>query len=166
MNKLFNITVTTALLVAMAVPSSALAQRRGSYGSHRGRPPAVRHYGTGHGYGRSSHGWSAAGHVLAGMAIGSLFTHASYASEPRREVVYSTRTVYQEPVVIQRQVVVPQTTTVVVPAVTESVWVRNSNDSQTLVELRRAGNGRYIGPKGEYYESFPSNEQLRQIYGF
>ena len=100
------------------------------------------------------------------MIADGLFTHASYASEPRREVVYSTRTVYQEPVVIQRQVIVPQTTTVVVPAVTESVWVRNSNDSQTLVELRRAGNGRYIGPKGEYYESFPSNEQLRQIYGF
>ena len=47
----------------------------------------------------------------------------------------------------------------------ETIWVRNSNGSETPVELRRLGNGSYLGPKGEYYSSRPSNDQLRMLYG-
>jgi hypothetical protein len=50
-------------------------------------------------------------------------------------------------------------------AMTETVWVRNSNASMTPVTLRRADNGMYVGPKGEYYMGLPNNEQLRQLYG-
>lgn len=49
---------------------------------------------------------------------------------------------------------------------TVSVNVTNSNGSMTPVTLRKQGVG-YIGPKGEYYNSLPTSEQLRQAgYGF
>lgn len=51
------------------------------------------------------------------------------------------------------------------PSRTISIWVTNSNGSQTEVKLTRKGHG-YIGPRGEYYDTFPSNEQLRMVYGF
>jgi hypothetical protein len=46
-----------------------------------------------------------------------------------------------------------------------TVWVVNSNGSQTQVRLIRHGTG-YIGPKREYYHTLPTNEQLRMVYGF
>jgi hypothetical protein len=55
---------------------------------------------------------------------------------------------------------------VVIPESTLTIWVRNSNDSQTPVTLRRASGNRYIGPRGEYYDGLPGNEQLRGLYGF
>ena len=71
-------------------------------------------------------------------------------------------TVCAPPVVqrVETQVVVVQPE----PA-TETVWIVNSNGSRTPVVLRRADGGQYVGPKGEYYQGLPSNEQLRQIYG-
>ncbi len=45
------------------------------------------------------------------------------------------------------------------------VNVVNSNDSVTSVKLRRKGTG-YVGPKGEYYETLPTSEQLKPAYGF
>ena len=48
---------------------------------------------------------------------------------------------------------------------TETVWVSNSNGSKTPVKLKRDGSG-YIGPKGERYSTRPTEEQLRQAYGF
>jgi hypothetical protein len=49
---------------------------------------------------------------------------------------------------------------------TETVWIENSNGSRIPVELRRADGGLFVGPRGEYYMGLPSNDQLRQIYGF
>jgi hypothetical protein len=46
-----------------------------------------------------------------------------------------------------------------------TVNVTNSNGSVTPVRLTRQGSG-YVGPKGEYYSSLPTPEQLRQVYGF
>ncbi|MHC4131828.1 MAG: glycine zipper domain-containing protein [Planctomycetota bacterium] len=46
-----------------------------------------------------------------------------------------------------------------------TVDITNSNGSVSQVKLRREGS-RYIGPKGEYYEQLPSEEQLRPVYGF
>jgi len=43
--------------------------------------------------------------------------------------------------------------------------VTNSNGSITPVELKRKGCA-YIGPNGERYDKMPSEEQLRQVYGF
>lgn len=45
------------------------------------------------------------------------------------------------------------------------VWITNSNGSKTSVKLRRSGPG-YLGPRGEWYPSIPTNTQLRVVYGF
>lgn len=63
-----------------------------------------------------------------------------------------------------RTAVVTTKTVVVDPAVV-TVWIRNSNGSQSSVKLTRSGPG-YIGPRGEYYSAMPDNEQLRMVYGF
>jgi len=82
---------------------------------------------------------------------------------------------YRVPIVLPRpvvrHVVVPPAPTVVVgPSVpigeiTITVWVTNSNGSQTSVRLTREG-AWYVGPRGEYYSQMPTNEQLRVAYGF
>jgi hypothetical protein len=46
-----------------------------------------------------------------------------------------------------------------------TVWITNSNGSRTSVKLTKQG-AWYVGPRGEYYTSIPTNEQLRSIYGF
>jgi hypothetical protein len=54
---------------------------------------------------------------------------------------------------------------VVVEPTTVTVWITNSNGSQTSVSLRKSGPG-FIGPRGEWYPTMPTNEQLRVVYGF
>jgi hypothetical protein len=46
-----------------------------------------------------------------------------------------------------------------------TVHVTNSNGSIVAVKLQRSGPG-YIGPRGEYYPTLPSQDQLRPVYGF
>ncbi len=46
-----------------------------------------------------------------------------------------------------------------------TVWITNSNGSQTPVKLRRDGPG-YIGPRGERYPTLPTEAQLKPVYGF
>jgi hypothetical protein len=160
MNKLISTTLAVTMLMTAVAPSIALAQRRGppSRGPHRGPPPPPRivHRVSGH---RS--GWHVAGGILTGLAIGSILQNAC-AAPPRREIVYTTRYVTQPTVIREVQYVRPQ---VVVPEATVTIWVRNSNGSQTPVELRRTSGGRYIGPRGEYYDGLPGNAQLRRLYG-
>jgi|ETNmetMinimDraft_26_1059896.scaffolds.fasta_scaffold70688_2 outer membrane lipoprotein SlyB len=48
----------------------------------------------------------------------------------------------------------------------QTVWIENSNSSKTPVILRRAPGGMWVGPRGEYYSTMPSQEQLKKIYGF
>ncbi|MEN6427212.1 MAG: hypothetical protein ABFD90_08305 [Phycisphaerales bacterium] len=75
------------------------------------------------------------------------------------------------PAPVVRHVVVQPAPTVIVGAgvpvqdVAITVWVTNSNGSQTSVRLTREG-GWYVGPRGEYYSEMPTNEQLRVAYGF
>ncbi len=45
------------------------------------------------------------------------------------------------------------------------VNVTNSNGSVIQVPLRKQGVG-YVGPRGEYYDKLPTEDQLRTIYGF
>jgi len=46
-----------------------------------------------------------------------------------------------------------------------TVWITNSNGSKTPVKVTKSGPG-FKGPRGEYYESMPTEEQLKQVYGF
>jgi len=48
---------------------------------------------------------------------------------------------------------------------TVMVKVTNSNGSIIQVPLRKQGVG-YVGPRGEYYDKLPTEDQLRPIYGF
>lgn len=48
---------------------------------------------------------------------------------------------------------------------TVMVKVTNSNGSIIQVPLRKQGVG-YIGTRGEYYSTLPTEDQLRPVYGF
>lgn len=48
---------------------------------------------------------------------------------------------------------------------TETIWITNSNGSQIPVRLVKDGPA-YIGPRGERYPTRPTEDQLRQVYGF
>lgn len=50
-------------------------------------------------------------------------------------------------------------------ASTVIINVHNSNGSITPVTLTRQGN-LYVGPKGEQYTTLPTEDQLKQVYGF
>ncbi len=50
-------------------------------------------------------------------------------------------------------------------AETETVWVTNTNGSQIPVKLTKDGAG-FIGPRGERYDTMPTQDQLRSVYGF
>jgi hypothetical protein len=47
-----------------------------------------------------------------------------------------------------------------------TVWITNSNGSKTPVELTRTTAGTYIGPRGETYNTLPTEDQLKGAYGF
>jgi phage tail tape-measure protein len=46
-----------------------------------------------------------------------------------------------------------------------TINITNSNGSVSQVRLRKQGVG-YVGPRGEYYDKLPTEEQLKPIYGF
>ena len=48
---------------------------------------------------------------------------------------------------------------------TVTVNITNSNGSISQVKLRKQGTG-YVGPKGEFYDHLPTEEELKPIYGF
>jgi hypothetical protein len=48
---------------------------------------------------------------------------------------------------------------------TVTVNINNSNGSVSQVNLTKQGVG-FVGPRGEYYETLPTEEQLKPIYGF
>ena len=48
---------------------------------------------------------------------------------------------------------------------TVMVNVTNSNGSVIQVPLKKQGVG-YVGPRGEYYDNLPTEDQLKPIYGF
>jgi hypothetical protein len=62
---------------------------------------------------------------------------------------------------------VPTVTTreIAIEPETVTVWITNSNGSQTSVSLRRSGPG-FVGPRDEWYPDMPTEEQLRMVYGF
>ncbi len=46
-----------------------------------------------------------------------------------------------------------------------TVNITNSNGSVSQVILRKQGVG-FVGPKGEYYNTMPTEAQLKPVYGF
>ncbi len=48
---------------------------------------------------------------------------------------------------------------------TVMVKVTNSNGSIIQVPVKKQGVG-YLGPRGEYYDKLPTEDQLRPVYGF
>ncbi|MBW8039506.1 MAG: hypothetical protein FVQ85_05855 [Planctomycetes bacterium] len=48
---------------------------------------------------------------------------------------------------------------------TVTVNITNSNGSISQVSLRKQGVG-YVGPRNEYYDHLPTQEELKPIYGF
>jgi uncharacterized protein YcfJ len=48
---------------------------------------------------------------------------------------------------------------------TVTIWLTNSNGSQSAVKLTRNGDGSYTGPRGERYQTMPTEQQLKQAYG-
>jgi hypothetical protein len=91
---------------------------------------------------------------------------------PPQEVIVSQPVVVASPppqvvVAPPPQVVVasPSVTTVVPQEKTVVIWLANDNGSRTEVKLVQTSDGGYLGPKGEYYSSMPTNEQLRTFYG-
>ncbi|MBN2138465.1 MAG: glycine zipper 2TM domain-containing protein [Sedimentisphaerales bacterium] len=48
---------------------------------------------------------------------------------------------------------------------TVTVNVTNSNGSKSQVKLRKQGTG-YVGPRGEFYDHLPTDEELRPVYAF
>ncbi|MHC4624212.1 MAG: glycine zipper domain-containing protein [Planctomycetota bacterium] len=47
---------------------------------------------------------------------------------------------------------------------TVTVNITNSNGSVSQVKLRKQGVG-YVGPRGEYYNTLPTEDQLKPLYG-
>jgi len=46
-----------------------------------------------------------------------------------------------------------------------TVWVTTSNGAKIPIRVKRSGPN-YIGPKGEYYDHLPTDEDLRPVYGY
>ena len=115
-------------------------------------------------------GWFGFGFVVSALAIVALIEslpprHTTivvegtpYYHDDRyyyRQLPQGGYVVVPEPVIVQSQPGIPETSTVNIP---------NSRGGYTSVTLRRSGNG-FVGPQGEYYPIFPSVEQLRTMYG-
>lgn len=192
MKKIMTIMVAGSIILTAISTAVAEGHNGGQGGGSHGSPSPHQGHQGGYGgyyggYGGDHHhgdsGWAVAGQIMTGVLIGSIFQRAYYASEPpRREVVYYTRPVYQPapvryvqppPVVYTQPAYQPAPTQYSPPPAVDArpntsmvtAWVLNSNGSRTLVALRKTDNGQYIGPNGEYYTGFPTNEQLRQLYG-
>ncbi len=112
--------------------------------------------GHGHGHGGHGHGGFHVGFVIA-PPVSPVF------------ICPPPRVYYPEPAVVvvpPPPVVAAPTTTVVAPEQTVTVWISNDNGSKSSVVLKKENEGPgYIGPKGEYYSSMPTEEQLRVLYG-
>ena len=47
-----------------------------------------------------------------------------------------------------------------------TVWITNSNGSKTPVKLTKTASGGYVGPRGEMYDTMPTESDLKKAYGF
>jgi hypothetical protein len=123
---------------------------------------AGRHYSGHHGGHSSFH---------FGLIIAPPPVEPVYIYPPRRVVYVEPAPVYvtPAPVVVERPVVVEKTVVVQTPAPAPAevavVWITNDNGSKTEIKLTRTSEGGYKGPRGEYYATMPSEEDLKILYG-
>jgi len=82
-----------------------------------------------------------------------------YRQESSGFVVVEPRVAPRTSIPVQATVTVPTATGTV------TVWINNPNGSKTPVTLRAAVGGTWIGPRGEFYTSMPTDQQLRPVYG-
>jgi len=61
-------------------------------------------------------------------------------------------------------VIVPTPAPVIIGQPSVTVWITNANGSRSSVVLKREGPW-YVGPRGEYYATIPTECQLRPLYG-
>ncbi|MEN6384763.1 MAG: hypothetical protein ABFD79_06160 [Phycisphaerales bacterium] len=141
LKKILMLTLTAAMILALPIDAFA---RGGHHGGYR------------HG-GHSSH-WD----FSFGLVIAPPPVEPVYVYPPSRVVVVEPAPVYvaPAPVVVEKEVIVqtPAPPQVVV------MWITNDNGSKTEIKLV-ASNGGYKGPRGEYYATLPTEDDLKVLYG-
>lgn len=157
--RLCGVIVATALAGSVCVADPHHGGGRYDGGrSYHGHGDDGRH----HGYYRNSRGELVFGLLGIGVAA------AVIASMSRPEPVVVQQPVYVEPppqVVYVQQPQVIQQPVVVQQPVTATILVRNSNGTATPVTLRQVG-AYWVGPRGEYYDGFPTTRDLYPLYGY
>ena len=86
---------------------------------------------------------------------GYYYRHYPYGYVVVPAPVVAPNVVYASPAILPGQIVSGETITINVP---------NANASYTPVTLVKKNNG-YVGPQREYYDGYPTVEQLRVLYG-
>ena len=168
------VVLVTLLLLTLCCPGVFArgddrgGNRGGDNGYSRADNRGERHYYRDGKWYRS--GWFGFGIVVSTLSIGAFIDslpprHTTvvvegtpYYHDDRyyyREIPQGGYVVVPAPVMVQPQAPMPEMTTVNIP---------NSRGGYTSVTLRRSGNG-FVGPQGEYYQNYPSVEQLRVMYG-
>jgi hypothetical protein len=162
----FKVGLIMLLMLILFCP--AAFARGDDRGDNRGHNRGDRHYYRDDRWYR--HGWLGFGFAVSALTIGALIDFLPpryttvvvegipYYHDDRyyyRQLPEGGYVVVPEPVIVQSQSQIPETSTVNIP---------NSRGGYTSVTLRRSGNG-FVGPQGEYYPNFPSVEQLRTMYG-
>lgn len=152
-----------AVFAMFAIPAYTFADHHGGHGGD--------HHG-GHG----SH-WSFDFGLLIAPPVEPVYAYPPpvvYAPAPAPVIV---QTPPPAPVVVQQPAPAPVVVQAPAPAQTPPVvqapdpvqetivWVTNDNGSKTDVHLVKTSDGGYTGPRGEYYSTLPSQEQLSALYG-
>lgn len=163
--------LSAMLLIGGTIPSVQANPHGGGPAGHGGHS-GWHHSGSGY------RGSAWVGDLIAGICIGGIL-HEVLA--PTACVVYppaacTPQAVYAPPYAmcpppacyptVVKCLPQPAVVQQVSPALpVETVWISNSNGSKSPVQLRRAEGGMYVGPRGEYYQVRPNEDQLRQLYG-
>ena len=138
------IIISFAAIMLIALPAETYADHHGGHhgGGHWGGP----HWG-----------------FNFGLIIAPPPVEPVYVYPPRHVVVVEPAPVYvaPAPVVVEKTVVVQAPA----PAETVVVWIANDNGSKTEIKLTRTSEGGYKGPRGEYYATMPSEDDLKVLYG-
>jgi YMGG-like Gly-zipper len=101
----------------------------------------------------------AADGMLIGGAVGAA-SGAVIGSQIQKPEPYPQQVVVAQPA----SVIVNQSSPVIYDQDSITINVPNDNGGYADVMLKRSENG-FVGPQGEYYDSIPTIEQLRILYG-
>ncbi|MGA2915133.1 MAG: hypothetical protein ABSE89_03815 [Sedimentisphaerales bacterium] len=140
------------LIVLAGIALLTIADRTFAFDGHRGG-----------GYWDGGHRWGGGWHhglevVIIPPRIRPVFCF------PPRGIIISPTIVFGNPPPVTEVVTQEVVTKEVVREETVVAWVENDNGSKTEVRLTKTNDGGYIGPRGEYYSSMPTQEQLETMY--